>query len=240
MFGGMAGSRSYIDQRWGTRPLWPGWDSLDGLSGRGQVDALALRFGRNLYPALLFDWWHSGTLTVDDLRAVLPDAWCWPEWPQRALGVGEWVGLFRTAGFVSDTGRVAPTEPVTVHRGTTWGRRRGMAWTTDRQRAEWFADRWTLWATGSGMVVTATIDPGAMLAFIDDRRGSEVVLDPGALPPIRKGDASRSPGLVTLRAPPERASRVRRDVRVDDARYEKPSLTDGCRSRRPQDLGLRH
>ena len=72
-----------------------------------------------------------------------------------------------------------------------------MAWTTDRQRAEWFADRWTLWATGTGMVVTATIHPGAVLAFIDDRRESEVVLDPGALPPIRKRDTSRSPGLVT-------------------------------------------
>ncbi len=139
-------------------------------------------FGRNAWPRLLFDWWYAGWLAVEDLRAVLPDAWCEPEWPQRQLTVAGWSDLFRVAGFVSDGGQTPPSSPLAVHRGATWGRRRGMAWTTDRERAAWFAAR----REQHGLVFTVTVEPDAVLAMIDGRDEHEIVVDPSMLPPVRR------------------------------------------------------
>jgi hypothetical protein len=56
-----------------------------------------------------------------------------------------------------------------------------MAWTTDAERADWFARRWRI----SGKLAyrfTATIEPGGVLALIDGRDEHEVVVDPAMLP----------------------------------------------------------
>jgi hypothetical protein len=142
---------------------------------------------------MLFDWWFGGHLTADHLRQVIADVWQSAEWPERKLSTIEWVDLFRTAGFVSDPpDRQRPTEPLTIYRGTTWGRRRGMAWTEDPERAEWFAGRWASWRTGEGLVFKATIDPAGVLALIDGRKEAEVVIDPACLPPLGRAAVVRS------------------------------------------------
>lgn len=71
------------------------------------------------------------------------------EFPERALGMDIWVRLFRRVGFVSD-GAPPPATPLTVYRGATWGRRRDMAWTTDRVQAKWFAARCSLTSGRNG------------------------------------------------------------------------------------------
>ncbi len=143
-------------------------------------------YGRNYGPAILFDWWYFGKLTRDDLRAVIGGVWSGAEYPSRSLGQADWVGLFRKVGFVSDTGQPPPTEPMTVHRGTSWGRRRGMAWTTDEAVAGWFADRYRRMGL-EAMVFTVTVEPGAVLAMLaEERNESEVVVDPFMLPPVRR------------------------------------------------------
>lgn len=148
----------------------------------------ALRLGRNTGPHLLQDWYLAGRLTDTDLRAVICDVWTMAEYPQAHLRLVDWVEMFRRAGFVSETGRPAPTEPMTIHRGSTWGHRRKMAWTTDESMAGWFADRWRSRGL-EAMVFTVTVEPAAVLAFVDahDGRGeSEVVVDPAMLPPVRR------------------------------------------------------
>jgi hypothetical protein len=144
--------------------------------------------GRNAGPALLFDWWYGGRLTTEELHAVIGDVWVSAEWPAAALGQRQWVEFFRIAGFVADDGRPMPTEPMKVYRGSTWGRRRGMSWSEDREQAEWFANRWT--ARGrTALVLETLVEPAAVLALLSDKDGraeSEVVVDPAMLRPIRR------------------------------------------------------
>lgn len=146
----------------------------------------AYRAGRANGPRLLQSWFINGRLTNDDLREVLAFVWSAAEWPAESLGVATWVYLFRAAGFVSDDGSPQPTEPLVAYRGATWGRRRGMSWTTDPEQARWFADRFAV--LGPALVFTAEVPPTAVLALIGEehRSESEVVVDPALLPPIRR------------------------------------------------------
>src|SRR5947207_8776129 len=113
---------TYMERAWGSETLWPGWEALEPLSAREQLRRLALVFGRNQWPALLFDFETNDQLTDDELRSALLEAWNAPEAPQAALGVPDWVALFRRAGFVTDQSRSAPTEPIAIYRGSTWAR----------------------------------------------------------------------------------------------------------------------
>lgn len=131
---------------------------------------------------LLHDRDHGYREEIDP--AILLDAWSLPEWPERVLGTTGWVELFRTAGFSARPPRPAPAEHLQVFRGSTWGRRRGMAWTTDPTCARRFAERWTASGAGVGQVFVAHIGPDAVLAMIDDRGEAEVVVDPLRLPPL--------------------------------------------------------
>lgn len=147
------------------------------------------RAGRNAGPALMFDWWYGGKLTLVELRTVIGEVWMTAEWPAACLGEAEWINLFQMVGFISDDGRSPPTEPLIVYRGTTWGRRRGMSWTLDPLRAEWFADRWNSGGKGEGLVFKTIVDPSAVLALLGDAEGrdeDEVVVDPALLPPITR------------------------------------------------------
>lgn len=151
-----------------------------------------LPLGRNAGPRLLLDWVVEGRL--DDPRVlgeVITEVWTSAEFPERVLGSRLWVSWFRHAGFLTDVpGGELPREPLTMHRGATWGRRRGMAWTLDLEKARWFAARTFLFGEMQGMLYTTTIAPTYVLAFFngpESRREAEIVVDPAGLPPIRKG-----------------------------------------------------
>lgn len=122
---------------------------------------------------------NDGTLDAD----LVLDAWSHPEWPEAVLGTTRWVALFRSVGFASRPPRPAPTDGLQVFRGASWGRRRGMAWTTDRAVAQRFADRWSASGTSAGTVFAWWAPSRAVLAMIDDRNEAEVVVDPDLLLP---------------------------------------------------------
>ena len=73
---------------------------------------------------------------------------------------------------------------MTVYRGTTPAIWRRMSWTTDLERAKWFADRLGLFGFPDTIIATATIPPRHVLALFNDRQESEVVVNPYGLPRI--------------------------------------------------------
>jgi len=69
----------------------------------------------------------------------------------------------------------AMPELLTIYRGFSLeGAEFGWSWTLDRKMAEWFARRYT----GKPKVATLTISKGAVLAYIGQRKESEIVIHP--------------------------------------------------------------
>lgn len=139
---------------------------------------------RNAAPFVLARCWP--TMPADERPGTLAHVWSIAEWPEGALGAALWVTMFRRVGFVSETGEPAPVAPLQLYRGATWGRRRGLAWSTSPDVARWFADRATRFGL-VGHVFGAVVPPAGVLAYIDKSRGAserEVIVDPAYLPPI--------------------------------------------------------
>jgi hypothetical protein len=123
---------------------------------------------------------------LDSLGEALLNAWSEREWPEKVLGRTRWTQLFRSVGFQSRPKRPHPTSPIELYRGSSWSRRRSMAWTTDIAVAQRFAARWDESDGGPGLVFAITAEPSAILAMIDDGGEHEVVVDAGKLPPISR------------------------------------------------------
>jgi hypothetical protein len=160
----------------------------------GDFEGAVCAAGRNAGPWLLFQWWVEGRLTIDQKRQLLPAVWSGAERPLSTLGARDWIGLFREVGYVTDDPSYSKlTEPLTVYRGATWGRRRGMSWTLCRLTAERFAARSLV--LGPAYIFTATVPPTGVLAMIREERPGEdeVVVDPAYLPALGRnaGEAPR-------------------------------------------------
>jgi hypothetical protein len=140
-----------------------------------------LRAGRNHGPGLLFDWWAGGELTAEQLALLLPEIWEGAEWPAQHITRGGWIWMFRAAGYCSSPpGLPAPTEPLTLSCGCTRGRWRGMSWTTNLDKAQWFAGRFLDRDRAKPMdVVTMDVPPALVLARCEGRTGMDDT-DPGA------------------------------------------------------------
>jgi hypothetical protein len=172
----------------GTRKPW--W--VDGLykdengyyGFSGQMDhetfvTAGCHVGRNNTPGLLFDLVYRGDLDIEQHPGVVADAWTSAEFPASNVDPAEWVDWFETAGYTHD-GQPSPrpVEPVTLYRGCAPERRFGMSWTTDLDRAGWFASRDL--GHGTGNVYVYHAEPFALLAYIHEsgRHEAEHVIDP--------------------------------------------------------------
>jgi hypothetical protein len=146
-----------------------------------EAETALSRVGRVNGPALLFDLYYSGCLTADMLPALVVGVWSAAEWPSGNLPRSTWINWFRKAAYPP------PSGPLVIYRGAIPQHARGMAWTTDRQRAEWFANRWA-----GAHVYTVTAEPAAVLADVDaiegdgGRRECEIVVDPAMLGRLRR------------------------------------------------------
>lgn len=69
-------------------------------------------------------------------------------------------------------------DPITVYRGAPLKIARGMSWTVDLERAAWFARRW---AHRDGSILRAVIPKRKVLAYFQERKEAEVVIDPRRL-----------------------------------------------------------
>ena len=131
---------------------------------------------RNAGPSLLWKVvMESNRLRSDALPEAVPSVWSSAEFPEQYLDTWDWGELFSEAGFTIDYKPAErPTEPVRLYRGSNEDHREGMAWTSDRERAAWFASRPT-WPT-PGKVWTALVEPDRLLAIVHDRDEAEHIV----------------------------------------------------------------
>lgn len=159
-----------------------GYYRLDGEMDLEKFELARGHVGRNDGPALLHDLHYAGSINICDHPGVVADAWSMAEFPASLLPQETWIELFEEAGYTAD-GRTAlrPSQYVTVYRGCHPERRHGMSWTTDIERARWFAERDL--GQGLGMIYVLNAPPESLLAYIQDasRGESEYVVNPEVL-----------------------------------------------------------
>ncbi len=132
-------------------------------------------------------------LSTKDLSLILADAWIRSENPNMDANVtkSDLVEMFQQSDkdilMSDDERRLLESfgETVTVHRGVTSYNAKNvkaLSWTTDKERAEWFAHRFG----ECGTVYRAQIRKRNILAFFIGRNESEIVLNPSGLEQIIK------------------------------------------------------
>lgn len=165
--------------------------------------------------------WKEGTINVHELRETLPHMWTDTENP-RQFGRTP-LRLFRAAGFVHDrrtdpddyespaldNEKVLPELPpiLTIYRGTGYGEDPGLAWSTDKGVASWFARRFReenpahrlsrVPGVGEPLLLLGTVRKADVLGWFTGRGEHEVVVDPRkvrnqrpiALVPLKKAKA---------------------------------------------------
>ncbi len=153
-------------------------------SGETRWEALQDMMGDKEKPTLLHYVWQR--LPADQLIEAVGDAWTHCDTPEGHFPRREWLPIFRAAGYHEDGATAVPPDRITLWRGGI--RRTGMAWTADRERAEWFQHRWD--AIQPGKLWTVTVGPERLLARYHEghRREDEYVLDSTGLRPKEASD----------------------------------------------------
>lgn len=154
---------------------------------------LSSRMGRNNKPhALVYAVVVNEVLTdPEEVAKGFEDAWTACEWPGRAASADLWLGVLGNALDIETEylleSEVRPKselpESVTLYRGAPEDAARGMSWTDNLERAQWFASRFPGYLDGNVYTVEAT--PDMVLARFHESRGeNEWVLDPDFLPEV--------------------------------------------------------
>jgi hypothetical protein len=145
-------------------------------------------------PNALYALVTGGALSQEGMRDGILWAWQQCEYPEANLSAGQWRTIFAALDkpmcdhdvFASEQdGAVMPCdpacrregEPLTLYRGAIPSRRKGMAWTADRERAEWFRDRFNTAGLKTAHLYTATVEPRRVLARFIGRSEDEYVID---------------------------------------------------------------
>jgi hypothetical protein len=136
--------------------------------------------GRLELPDLFQRIWDR--LPGDQLIKALGDTWVMCDFPERHMSRRGWLKIFHVAGYHEDDTAAEPPEKVTLWRGGT--RRTGMAWTADREQAEFFQHRYEESGT-PGKLWTITVGPRRLLAHYHEkhRNEDEYVIDSTGIKP---------------------------------------------------------
>ena len=105
-------------------------------------DQVAARAGRNDLPALLVDNLHR--MPLAEIRRGVSAAWRMAEWPEPHLGTASWIALFDGCEYMVDgepASRTDLPDVLTLYRGASAERMRGLSWTASLDQARWFANR---------------------------------------------------------------------------------------------------
>lgn len=174
----------------------------------------------------LEDLWNDRLITIGELQDVLPHMWTDTENPRQYGRVP--LRMFRAAGFVHDQTvdldtldeygfpktKPLPNEDVlaklppilTIYRGTGTGEAAGLAWSTDKGIASWFARRFReenpdhrlarVKGTGRPLLLQGKVKRADVLGWFTGRGEHEVVVDP------KKVKGPHPIALVPLKAAP--------------------------------------
>lgn len=126
---------------------------------------------------------------ADEAEALAIIAWGQPEWPGQYPS-RDWRALFTRVGeqvplpLCSDEDCPIPhNQPLRIWRAAFVSEKRGLAWTTHRNTATWFATRGDMSGRGRTMRLwTTTVPAERVYAHITRRGESEVVCDVRGLP----------------------------------------------------------
>lgn len=148
--------------------------------GEADWESLSYMMGRNELPDLLQFIWTR--LPQGQLIKAVSDAWSGCEFPEVRLPRREWLPMFRAAGYHDDDESAHPPDAMTLFRGGV--RKTRMAWTADREQAEWFQHRYD-YIDKPGKLWTVTVRADRLLAHYDEkhRREDEYVIDPTGIRP---------------------------------------------------------
>lgn len=163
-----------------------------GLLTADDLSAVCGTAGRVYAPWLTDLLQAAGLLEPQAVTAGVPAAWSVCEFPEFGSAVGRrrWLGMFAAAGFTVD-GEPAdrPHGTVTLYRGATHARRRGMSWSSDLDVARHFAGG-ALPGRMPGQVYRLEAPWSAVLAVINDRNEGEHVVDTRGLTITAAGGAA--------------------------------------------------
>jgi hypothetical protein len=135
--------------------------------------------------------WVRRYLTRKEYSTILRAIWTEVEFPHQS-GVRNLVNMFKNAEqyYLMDAKERKAFEKMQANPGLLLYRglhdkrsyRRGLSWTTDYEKAKWFALRFSQFKRSNAqVVVTATCPPKHRFAYFAGRNESEVVVNPNAL-----------------------------------------------------------
>jgi len=152
------------------------YQQMDELVVKGEfMNALFLTDDR-FRPLYVEAWWANMLMTVPELQEALAMAWTSCHYPARTFGIRTSVDLFKAAGFISDRpGVELPTSDLVVYRGCRPDGYFSLSWTTDYERAKWFAKNYN---SDGATVFRVEVPPQHILAMFSEREENEAVVNP--------------------------------------------------------------
>lgn len=166
--------------------VWDGeWFELIGNESRARAPYIniideateiyqLLMLIRDPYKMLWFKMCAEYVDDPADYADILKTCWSMEEWPSRDVNVKihEIVKLFKGADKSLMVGEIPET--LKIYRGVNkGGSPYGLSWTTNLEIAQWFASRFDC----EGQVYTFEVPASAVLAKIEERGESEIVVD---------------------------------------------------------------
>jgi hypothetical protein len=145
-------------------------------------EEISARQGRNDLPLLLCE--NYADMNKHERAKAIADTWVSAEFPAQILDIDLWLGMFFDTfdfdEYLLDEGEIHLKhdlpEPLTLWRGALPDFAEGMSWSSNKEKAEWFAHRLDH-DDNVGVLYEATIDTGLVLAKFDGRGEFEYVID---------------------------------------------------------------
>lgn len=154
-------------------------DATDFLD-RDAFEELLLRAGRIYGPTLLTTAFMDGKIDDETLSAVIGDVWSMAEYPDKAIGHGDWRWLFDVAGYTINGRRSErPCNTLTLYRGSVPERRSDWSWTDNVEVARKFAAG--IRGRRPGDIWVCSVPPRALLCRNSGRQEDEYVVDTAGL-----------------------------------------------------------
>ena len=154
-------------------------NQIDWWIGKAMGDRVRF-YDRHEQLEVLFD-------AVDDDMPDDPEAWwtivkqVWQRTEGAAFQTEAWYTIFNAYPDINASTREFIKNIPTLYRGITAESANidaGWSWTTDRDRAEWFAHRNGLFTGGTPLVLERLPEPRDVLCYIEDSDEGEVILFP--------------------------------------------------------------